>query len=172
MHWSRPKWSSLNEFGQQHAINLVTSFWDEPGLPHNQRIEALSNVLLSAQQSLGKRVRTNPDHCKRWWCSAMLDPVIKTQNRACRWFILAKTKEAKECYQERNEYFLRLISALKQKEWLTFLESISRVDAHCNGTSQTRGLQTPSCPSNNLMGRSPTSNTSRLNSSSRALPPS
>lgn len=150
MHWSRPKWSSLNEFGQQHAINLVTSFWDEPGLPHNQRIEALSNVLLSAQQSLGKRVRTNPDHCKRWWCSAMLDPVIKTQNRACRWFILAKTKEAKEC----------------------FLESISRVDAHCNGTSQTRGLQTPSCPSNNLMGRSPTSNTSRLNSSSRALPPS
>lgn len=89
----------------------------------NQRVEALSNALVAARQSLGWKVKCVYDRRKSWWCATTLGPVVKMQTRARRWFLLAKTNEAKAIYKEWKDYFLLLVLALKMKEWQTLLES-------------------------------------------------
>lgn len=99
-------------------------------MPINLRVENLRASIVQAQQLISQKVRCHPDKRKSWWCSLTLDPVVQIRNRARRWFLLTKFKEARECYREWNTYFLSLVLALKNREWQQFLESPTHQLSH------------------------------------------
>lgn len=123
-HWARPKW---NELDQSEVCNMFnTQLGDEPhGLGVEDTVKYLSNALYSTQKDLGRTVLANVLRTKSWWDSRV-PPVLKTRNRARQWMLLAKSKEACQCYKEWNEYFRSLVNNAKLNHWRKFLESSDR----------------------------------------------
>ncbi|KNZ58931.1 uncharacterized protein VP01_182g2 [Puccinia sorghi] len=45
-------------------------------------VKHLTDIIFKTQDSFGKQVAVNLGKLKSWWCTATLDPIIETRNRA------------------------------------------------------------------------------------------
>lgn len=63
-------------------------------------VESITDVLLKSFLKQGKMVKTNEHRHKAWWNEDKLRPMIKERNRARKWMVLSRTREATQCYWE------------------------------------------------------------------------
>lgn len=86
--------------------------------------QALSKVLHQMQTDLGRMLHHDKTRAKSWWDPLVLNPILKTRNRAREWMLLTKTEEACRCYKEWNDHFREAVQKAKQSHWRSRLESI------------------------------------------------
>lgn len=130
LRWQLPCWKKLA--ATETRTTLDESLFSRQQGPRSveDKVSLLTDAVQSIQQSLGRRVRDNPNRSKSWWCQETLGPVVKTRNRARKWMILAKSPEAIDCYWQWNTYFLHLVHHLKQRAWRKLLEDPEEGDLY------------------------------------------
>ncbi|MBW0546444.1 hypothetical protein O181_086159 [Austropuccinia psidii MF-1] len=87
----------------------------------DQDAEWISNTLKEAYLKQGKWVNTKANKAKAWWDKKVLNPIVKQRNRARRWMLLTRSKEANKCYQQWQQLFKMKVEELKRNHWRGFL---------------------------------------------------
>lgn len=125
VRWAKSIWNNIDqtEICKKLGIHL------EDGMKGNNiedEAEHLTASLQLTQDGLGRNVQENEACLKSWWDPGVLNPVLNTRNRVRQLMMLAKTKEASQCYKEWNKYFQSLVSYAKLTNWRKYLESSNR----------------------------------------------
>lgn len=123
---SMPKWGDISPDSVCQKIKPeIDALCNSSDQTLEGHFKHLTDAISKIQDSMGKKVEVNPGRSKSWWCTATLNPIIETRNRARQWMMLTGSPEAADCYKQWCVYFREMVGALKRNAWWRFLENSS-----------------------------------------------
>ncbi|MBW0582581.1 hypothetical protein O181_122296 [Austropuccinia psidii MF-1] len=85
----------------------------------------LQHIPPVTENMTGKKININATKHKPWWDVNTLTLLVRGRNKACKWALIDKTPEAKNCYQAWQQAFKTEIKRLKNEHLRKFLAESS-----------------------------------------------